>query len=162
QHLQAAVAQGGDAEPVSAVHGDELPSVGVDQHPVVRLGAVEVEDYGVDVVVGGEGAGAVRVEERGQGPGAGQVVRVVDLQHAGGVGACQLGVAEEAVVVLAEAGRVHRVGGAGLQQVLGAVLAARTEGLVVVDAVAAAHRRGVGDGDGSADGRRGPGVDGHR
>ncbi|MDF9806163.1 hypothetical protein M2436_004710 [Streptomyces sp. HB372] len=43
--------------------------------------------------------------------------------------------AEEAVAVGAEARRVHRVGGAGLQVVLGAVLAAGAYGLVVVDAV---------------------------
>ena len=86
----------------------------------------------------GRAPGAVRVEERRERAGAGQVVRVVDLQHPGGVGAHEFGAAEEAVLVLAEAGRVHGVGGAGLQEVLGAVLAARAEGLVVVDAVAAA------------------------
>ncbi len=140
QHLQAAPAQGGDAQSVAAVDGDELPSLGVDQHPVVGLGAVEVEDDGVDVVAGGKGTGPAGVEEGGQRAGAGQVVRVVDLQHPRRVGAHQFGATEEAVPVGAEAGRVHGVGGTGLQQVLGAVLAARPVGLVVVDAVAAAAR----------------------
>src|SRR5690606_14595864 len=60
--------------------------------------------------------------------------RVVDLQGPGRIRADQLGVAEEAVPGLAEAGRVHAVDGTGLQQVLGAVLPPRPVGLVVVDA----------------------------
>ena len=102
------------------------------QDPVVGLGAVEVEDDRVDVVAGRQRR---RVEERREGAGAGQVVRVVDLQDPGGVGADQRGAAEEAVAVGTEAGDVHRVRGAGLQQVLGAVLPARPDALVVVDAV---------------------------
>ncbi len=49
--------------------------------------------------------GSVRVEEGGQRAGAGEVVRVVDLQHAGRVGADELHAAEEAVLVLAQARR---------------------------------------------------------
>lgn len=162
QHREAALAEGRDAESVSAVHGDELPSVGVDQHPVVRLGAVEVEDDRVDVFSGREGAGPVRVEERREGPGTGEVVRVVDLQDPGGVGADEFRTAEEAVLVLAQPRRVHGVGGAGLQEVLGAVLAARAEGLVVVDAVTAVRGRGVGDGRAAADGPGALRVDGGR
>ena len=82
-------AQRGDPEPVAAVHGDESASFGIDRHPVVGLGAVEVESPPRRVVAGGEGARALRVQQRGEGAGAGQVVRVVDLQHPGGVGAHQ-------------------------------------------------------------------------
>src|SRR5690606_5951276 len=154
QDPQAGPAQGGDAQPVAAVHGDELLSLGVDQHPVVGLGAVEVEDDRVEV--GGRRQGAVggpparpaeprvrevRVEERGEGAGPGEVVRVVDLQDAGRVGGHGVGAGEEAVPVGAETGRVHGVGRAGLQQVLRAVLAAGADGLVVVDAVTAAGVR---------------------
>src|SRR5690606_28808402 len=115
QQPQSAAAQRGDAQTVAAVHGDQLPPVGVDQHPVVGLGAVEVEDDRVDVGGGRQGAGPVRVQERCEGPGAGEVVRVVDLQDPGGVGAHQGGAAEEAVPVGAEAVRVHGIGGTGLQ-----------------------------------------------
>ncbi len=135
QQLEPRLAQGRDAEPVAAVHGDEFASFGVDQHPVVGLGAVEVDDDGVDVVAGGEGARCLlRVEERREGAGAGQVVRVVDLQDAGRVRDDERGPPEEAVPGLAESGGVHGVRRAGLQEVLRTVLAAGAEALVVVDA----------------------------
>lgn len=167
QDGQSVVAQGGDPEPVTAVHGDGLASIGVDQHRVVGLGAVEVEYDRVDVVAGRArrrlGAALRRdVEQRGQGAGAGQVVRLVDLQDLGGVGAHQRGVAEETVLRLAEARGAHRVGGAGLQQVLRPVLAARAVGLVVVDAVAAGrggHRRTGPAALGGLAGGRGGGTD---
>lgn len=154
QEGEARLAQGGDAESVAPVDGDGLAAVGVDEDPVVGLGAVEVEDDRVDVLAGGQRR---RVQERGQGAGACQVVRVVDLQDPGGVGAHQGGVTEEAVAVGTESGRVHRVGGACFEEVLGAVLAAGADGLVVVDAVvvvldraAVAPQEAVerGDGDG--------------
>lgn len=154
QEGDARLAQGGDAEPVAPVDGDGLAAVGVDEDPVVGLGAVEVEDDRVDVLAGGQPS---RVQERGQGAGPGQVVRVVDLQDAGGVGAHQRGVAEEAVAVGTESGRVHRVGGARFEEVLGAVLATGADLLVVVDAVVVVLDRAAvapqeamerGDGDG--------------
>ncbi len=158
------------------MHGDQLPSFGVDEHPVIRLGAVEIEYHRVDVGAGrqivGERGGGERgpaaVEQRGQGAGARQVVRIVDLQHAGRVGAHQLGAPEEPVPFLAETVGAHRVGGAGLQQVLRPVLAARPERLVVVDPVAAglaglapdvAVERGHGQrGVGAVEDRRGHAV----
>ena len=91
--------------------------------------------------VGGRRAGSAS-KSGARALGAGEVVRVVDLQDPRGVGADEFRAAEEAVLVLAQAGRVHGVGGAGLQQVLRAVLAAGAEGLVVVDAVAAGRGSG--------------------
>ncbi|EGJ76981.1 putative transferase [Streptomyces sp. Tu6071] len=130
-------AQRGDAEAVAAVHGDEFAALGVDVDAVVGLRAVEVEHDGVDVRAARQRAGAVRVEVRGEEAGALQLVEVVDLQHPCGVGPYELGTAEEAVLVGTEPGDVHRVGRAGLDEVLGAVLAAGAGAAVVVDAVRA-------------------------
>jgi len=93
----------------------------------------KVEYDRVDVVEGREGAGPVGVVDRGEGAGADHVTGLVDFQDARGVGLHQHGAAEEAVPPVAEAVGAHGVGGAGLHEFLGAVLAARAAGLVVVD-----------------------------
>src|SRR5882757_4901711 len=129
QYGQARAAQRRDPETVTAMHGDGLVSVRIDQHPVIGLGAVEVEYDRVDVVAGRGGGG---VEQRRQRAGPLEIGRLVDLQHPGRVGAHQRGAAEEAVAGGAEAVDAHRVRGARLQQVLRAVLAARPGGFVMV------------------------------
>ncbi len=130
-------AQRGDAQAVAAVHGDEFAALGVDVDAVVGLRAVEVEHDRVHVGAARQRAGTVRVEVRGEEAGALQLVRVVDLQHPRGIGPHEFRTAEEAVPVGAEPGDVHGVGRAGLDEVLGAVLAARARAAVVVDAARA-------------------------
>src|SRR5882757_3573773 len=63
QYGQARAAQRRDPETVTAMHGDGLVSVRIDQHPVIGLGAVEVEYDRVDIVAGRGGGG---VEQRGR------------------------------------------------------------------------------------------------
>ena len=112
-----------------------LPSVGVDQHPVVGLGAVEVEYHRVDVLTGREApapasSSGARARARARSCGSSiSSTRAGSVRTSGGA-------AEEAVAGRAEAGGVHGVGGAGLQPVLRAVLATLAYGLVVVDAAA--------------------------
>jgi hypothetical protein len=119
--------EAGDAHAVAAVDADLFVAVLVDVGTVVGVDAVEVGDQGVDVddlrgLLGG-----------GDGADEGEVGHVVDLAGVLGRDLLDADAAEEAVLVFEQAGGAHDVEGAGLVEVLGAVLAAGTVAGLMAD-----------------------------